>query len=325
MPPILATTNGRPALCYAGEAPWHRLGTKLDRPATAAEAIDAAGLNFEVDVCNLQTECGLAVPQRRATVRHDTKEVLGSVGSAYQPIQNRECFSFMDELVGEGGLRYDVAGALGRGERVWLLARVPGELRISGTDDVSQPYLTLTNSHDGSSSLRAFFTSIRIVCANTYQLAHRRGRGQGISIRHRGDIQAHVQEAREILGIAHRHFQTYNEQANQLAKRQLTGSEVSDFFEGLFPERPDHNRPRSGFTLERLHELFETGLGQDLPGVAGTAWAAVNSVTEFVDHHSRTRGRDADARTERRLKSSWFGPGAQLKQRAFQQALTLAV
>lgn len=326
MPHDLASTNGQPSICYAGVTPWHGLGQKLDQPATAAEAIHTAGLSFEVDTCDLVTSCGIPVPNRRATVRRDTMEVLGTVGPAYRTMQNHECFGFLDGLVADGDLRYEVAGALGKGERIWLLARMPGEFRINRTDDVSYPFLMLSNTHDGSASLRVFPTAVRTVCANTYQLAHRRGRGQGVSIRHRGDLKSRLDEAREVLGLAHRRFQTYHEQANVLARRQLTSTEVENFFTDLLPKPTgDGPRRRKHRTHDRLVELFETGLGQDLPDVRGTAWAAVNAVSEFTDHHQRTRGQDARSRADRRLTSAWFGSGSRLKQRAFDMALGLAV
>ncbi|KMS65182.1 hypothetical protein BVRB_038580, partial [Beta vulgaris subsp. vulgaris] len=118
MPHELATTNGRTAMMYFGDTPWHGLGTKLDEPATAAEAITKAGLNFNVVLKPLQTSEGIKVPQRQAVVRTDSNAVLGVVGNSYQPVQNHQCFGFLDAIVvASGELRYHTAGALGRGER----------------------------------------------------------------------------------------------------------------------------------------------------------------------------------------------------------------
>ncbi|MEQ9379590.1 MAG: hypothetical protein RJP95_01915, partial [Pirellulales bacterium] len=100
----LATTNGHTAMAYFGEIPWHRLGTGLDRPATAAEAIDAAGLNYQVGLCPLKTIYGEPVTGRRAVIREDSRQVLGVVGDSYVPIQNRECFNFLDGVVDDEGL-----------------------------------------------------------------------------------------------------------------------------------------------------------------------------------------------------------------------------
>jgi len=206
MPHELATTNGRPAMAYFGQTPWHRLGTELNEPATAAEAINAAGLDYEVELHPLQTQRWINVPQRKAVVRTDTDDVLGVVGNSYQPIQNHQCFGFLDTVVADGCLRYHTAGALGRGERIWMLAKLPGAIRIKDSDDVTEKFLLLHNSHDGTSALRVFFTPIRVVCANTLAMAERHGHRQGISIAHKGDLQSKIAEAQEILGFARQFY-----------------------------------------------------------------------------------------------------------------------
>ena len=174
----LATTNGKTAMAYFGEVPWHRLGTKLDNPATAEEAIQAAGLGYDVELTRLVTVNDIPGPDRRAVVRQDTNQVLGVVGTTYKPVQNRQCFGFMDAIVSEGAVQYHTAGALGKGERVWMLAKLPDEIRVKNSDDITEKYLLLSNSHDGSSSLRVHFTPIRVVCANTLAVAERKGRGK---------------------------------------------------------------------------------------------------------------------------------------------------
>ena len=198
----LATTNGRTAMAYFGEAPWHKLGTKLENPATAAEAIEAAGLNYRVELVPLFTQAGNQIPRRQGVVRSDTNQILGTVGKGYTPIQNAEAFQFLDSVVADGGLRYHTAGALGQGEKIWMLAKLPGSIRVNGTEDITDKFLLLHNSHDGSSCLRVHFTPIRVVCQNTLAIAERNGRGQGISIMHKGNLEAKVREAQKVLGLA---------------------------------------------------------------------------------------------------------------------------
>ena len=138
----LASTNGRVAMMYAGEMPWHGLGTRLEEPATAQEAISSAGLDYLAELKDIQTTEGIAVPQRRAIVRSDTGDVLGVVGNSYSPVQNHQAFSFLDAVVADDGLRYHTAGALGKGERVWMLAKLPQDIRVNNSDDIlsiSQP------------------------------------------------------------------------------------------------------------------------------------------------------------------------------------------
>ena len=137
----LATTDGNAAMMYTGEVPWHKLGTKLAQPATAREAIEAAGLNYRVDLKSLNTEDGTAVSQRKGVVRSDNGKVLGVVGNSYVPVQNYQAFGFLDAVVAEGGLRYHTAGALGNGERIWMLAKLPSQIRVKNSEDVVQQIL----------------------------------------------------------------------------------------------------------------------------------------------------------------------------------------
>lgn len=320
----LAVSNGKTSMAYFGESPWHGLGTALDNPATAAEAIVAAGLDYHIDLLPLQTTDGRPVPRRKAAVRSDNGTVLGVVGNSYVPIQNAAAFEFLDAVVADGGLRYHTVGALGRGERIWLLAKLPGHIRVNDSDDITEKYLLLSNSHDGTAALRVFFTPIRVVCANTLSIAHRQGRHHGVSVLHKGDLQAKVQEAQKVLGIAHRFYEEVELKIDVLAHHYPTREQLDQLFSSLFPdpvENPD--RSRAGCIRQELFHLFEHGRGQDIEGIRHTAWAALNAVTEYIDHHRPTRASSASERAGRRLNSQWFGSGARLKAKAWELALAM--
>lgn len=320
----LASTNGRIALMYTGGSPWHGLGTKLDNPATAADAIAAAGLDYNVELQTVSTQYGVAVPQRKAVVRTDTNEVLGVVGNSYQPVQNHECFGFMDAIVADGDVKYHTAGALGIGERIWMLAKLPGEIRIRNSEDVTEQFLLLSNSHDGSSALRVYFTPIRVVCANTLGMAERRSRGNGVSIVHKGNLAAKVREAQEILGLAKRFYGDLSCRIERLASHHPTRTQLEEYFASLYPDSVDVKNQRAKNVRNELFHLFEHGNGQEIPEVRLSTWAAFNAVTEFVDHHRSTRGKSEAERASRRLQSAWFGSGATLKASAWAAALDLA-
>lgn len=319
----LATTNGRAAMAFFGQTPWHGLGTKLDNPATADEAIAAAGLDYAVSLMPMVTTSGAEVPQRRAVVRGDTGTVLGVVGKEYVPIQNAEAFAFLDTVVVDGGLRYHTAGALGKGERIWMLAKLPGHVRVKGTEDVTEKYLLLSNSHNGTSALRVFFTPIRVVCANTLAIAHHRGAGQGISILHKGDLAAQVRQAQTVLGLAARFYDDLEGHMNRLASYYPTAEQLAGYFRELYPDPVDRESTRAENTRRELCRLFEEGRGQDIYGIRRTAWAAYHAVTEYVDHHRPTRAKSVQDRASLRLQSQWFGSGAKLKAKAWEQAFAI--
>ena len=321
----LAITGNRTAMMFYGEAPWHKLGTKLDHPATAAEAIEAAGLNYQVELIPLFTAEGIPVPQRKATLRSDSYEILGTVGQGYTPIQNSECFNFLDAVVSEGSLEYHTAGALGIGEKVWMLAKLPGFIQIKNSEDITEKFLLLHSSHDGSSALKCFFSPIRVVCQNTLSIAERNGRGQGISIRHRGDLSSRVREAQRVLGLAQTFYDDVQTKADLLANYYPTHAQLDSFFKQLYPDPQDGNKTRAQNVRGKLFRLFEEGIGQDLPGIRHSAWAALHAVTEYIDHKRSTRGHTEIDRLSRRLQSQWFGSGSRLKQRAWQMVLEMTI
>ena len=320
----LAITNGQTAMMYAGETPWHGLGTKLEEPASAAEAISAAGLDYVVQLESLTTANGIPVPKRKAVIRTDSNTVLGVVGNSYQPVQNHQCFGFLDDMVAEGEIRYHTAGALGQGEKIWMLAKLPGEIRVKESEDVTEQFLLLSNSHDGSSALRVYFTPIRVVCANTLGMAERKSRGQGVSIIHKGDLTAKVAEAQEILGLAKYFYRNLDRRINRLAWHYPTRGQLETYFSMLYPDNPESKNQRSANIRKELFHLFEHGRGQNIPETKLTTWSAFNAVTEFVDHHRSTRGRTYQEKASRRLESAWFGSGAKLKADAWTMAVEMA-
>jgi phage/plasmid-like protein (TIGR03299 family) len=312
-------------MMYAGEKPWHGLGVELSESATAAEAIEAAGLDYRVELHSLSTDDGIPVPSRKAVIRSDTSEVLGVVGNSYQPVQNHQCFGFLDAVVADEQLRYHTAGALGKGERIWMLAQLPGQLRVKNSDDVTEKFLLLSNSHDGSSALRCYRTPIRVICANTLGMAERRSRGHGVSIIHKGDLAAKVGEAQEILGFAKRFYDDLDEKINHLARHYPSQRQLDLYFKSLYPDQEQGKNRRAKNVRDELQRLFEDGIGQDIPEIRHSTWAAFNALTEYVDHHRSTRGKSPEERASRRLDSAWFGSGAHLKAEAWKLAFEMAV
>ncbi len=175
--------TGKYSFFSVKEKAWHNLGQIVEENPTSQEAIKFAGLDYEVEKSLLFTKnrgitesqdglimsnSELEVPNYFANIRTDNDTVLGVVGKDYQIVQNREAFSFFDSIVGGGeGILYETAGALGNGERIFITAKLPDYIRVGNGDDITEKYIFLTTSHDGSGSITAAFTPIRIVCQNT--------------------------------------------------------------------------------------------------------------------------------------------------------------
>lgn len=329
----ISIVSGKPEMFYVGEKPWHGLGTALEQPATAAEAIMAAGLAWEVEMEPVYVAMtGVIggyrqIPEKQAVVRTDSGDVLGIVSARYEPIQNREAFSFMDAVVGLGQAVYETAGALGKGEKVWLLAKLPGEMRIArNPDDAIEKYLLLTNFHDGMHSLRVFWTTVRVVCQNTLSLAFSNGKAirEGIAISHTGEIKGKVAEAQRILGLSVKYYDELSEAFNALASRQVDSAEVKTYLQALVPDNKDARRnTRTQHIRRELEVLFTQGGGNDMSGIRGSAWALLNAVTQYTTHAKAARGADEYQQRRNRLNSLFYGSGAELNVRALNQALAL--
>jgi len=304
---------------YTGQVPWHGLGTHLENPATAREAIEASRLAYPLELQQINTHTGIFIPDHKAVVRTDNNTVLGIVGNRYKIIDNVEAFNFFDVLVGEGQAIYHTAGALGKGERIWILAKLPNNI-ILNEKDIIERFLLLVNSHDGTSTLRMFFTPIRVVCYNTLNMALKARQGEGIAIRHTANYKSKIEQARQILGISIDYYRQFETIAKQFDSVTLTISEVEEYFNNLLDIDIKDPSTRALNQRQELIALYKHGKGVEI-GNPETLWKAYNAVTEYTDHHRTVKNLDKDPTNK--LNSIWFGSGANLKQKAYNQALEL--
>lgn len=348
----LLIENGKASMFYVGRAPWHGLGTPLTRPATAEQAIHAAGLEWRVVKAPLYIAGGHRlhqIPDKFAVVRedrldHDSCPILGIVGQQYEPLQNAEAFQFFDPIAGKGAAIYHTAGALGDGQRVWILAQLPGEMRVAG-DDMVGKYLLLSTSHDGSSSVQIKFTPIRVVCQNT--LGQALSKGTAFRVAHDSDMQNGLRRAQDLIAFVTKQYSELEEAFRQMAQVNLNRARLKTYLSEVFPEPKDPARTTARELVDAKRTwaeyFFDQGEGNRFPPVQGTLWAAYNGVTELIDHSgggligpmASDRGRqpgasrpEEDTRVaprwaHRRLESVWFGEGYQAKVRAFDTALEM--
>lgn len=295
-------------MMYARQLPWHGLGTYVgDAEVDSAEAIQAAGLDWSVNIEPMQLEDGTPIPDFFATVRDSDRKTFGVVKGRYNVLQNEEAFGFMDKLQDDGLVKYHTAGALFGGSRVWLLAQLPGSIETLPGDETHR-FILLTNSHDGSGCVQIFPTTVRVVCANTLALAVGKRKGSGYSIRHTKNMGVKLDSAVTALRESSAQLQKYNEFSRQLAATRMTVKDADDFLTALIPGDSGKSANMRG----RIAHLARYGSGTDIPGVRGTAWGMLNAVTEYANHEKTIRvcnGRqEADVRTD----SVLFGSAANL-------------
>ena len=268
--------NGQASMFYINEVPWHGLGTKLDKPATAQEAIQAANLDWPV--IKLPLSAGskhipvsdkFAVVRKTSNLVSRTDPVLGVVGKDYTPLQNKDAFRFFDPIVGQDAAIYHTAGALGQGERVWILAKLPGHIRVAG-DDISEKYLLLSNSHDGKSSVQIKFTPVRVVCQNTLTMAL--NEGKAFRVVHHADIHQKLDQAHKMLGIIHEQFEAMEESFQQMSRVKMDNSRLAEYLAAVYP---DSTEPDKMELIRRDRSwseyFFDQGKGNRLPGGYGYA------------------------------------------------------
>ena len=273
-------------MMYVREKPWHGLGTMVAEAPNSLEALRAAGLNWEVQPKQIAIgETGELIPNAIANVRSSDGKVLGIVTDRYKIVQNTDAFAFTDTLIG-GDVRYETAGSLNGGRKIWLLAKLP-EAKVAG--DKVDPYLCFTNTHDGSGAVKAFVTPIRVVCNNTLNLALR-GAKRTWSVRHNGDINRKIAEARESLELAEKYMTALDISAQKMAEIKVDEAKLEAILTNLFnkPKEDASDREKRNFD-QQMAQYYVCYAAPDIAQFKGTAWGAVNAMTDMVSHSAPLR------------------------------------
>lgn len=222
---------------------------------------------------------GIEIPGYYANVRSDTKNVLGVVRERYRIVQNNQAFDFVDDIIGnkEVECRYETAGSLFNGKKVFLLVKLPNKELLG--DDVEN-YLFFTNSHDGSSALTAGISNVRVVCNNTLQMALREAK-RVWNCRHTLNIESRKKQAQEALGLAITYVDSMEKTAEELFQKKIN-EEI--FFRNLFNSKYFENQAEKNkeVVIDRIHTLYHEK--DDLQNFRGTAWGMYNAVADYVSN-----------------------------------------
>jgi len=325
------TTQAQGSAMFAYKPAWHGCGTVVSEAQTSVDALRIAGLDWDVRLTDLAAimpdGSHQPIDTHRATMRADTGKALGAVGLRYQPLQNREAFAWMDEVVGEQLAIWNTCGSLRQGKDVWMLAKLPGNLEVCDRD-VLDKYVLITNNHAGTGAVRLFPTSVRVVCANTLRLAISEvcsnksdaGLPLGLKLFHTaGSLGRRVQKARELLGVIGKSHDEFATAARSMLAKSLNTQQISDYFGGLVENRSDRNREK---VLGQLWNRF--ALPTNEGGFKSNVWTAYNAASEWADHELRVTGK-GEKRMERKFRSCLFGSAHSFKERAWAGAIEMAV
>jgi phage/plasmid-like protein (TIGR03299 family) len=334
-------TDGTARMFYVGdETPWHGLGVRLDAPPTAAQAIRAAGLDWEVElrpvyartfetlnpayVWNNPTYT--PIEGSHAVTRLSDNACIGVVGQRYTPVQNSQAFRFFDRLISDGSATYETAGSLKGGRVIWVLVKLHRSAQIAHDDRV-ESYLFLSTSHDGSTAVQVKFTDIRVVCNNTLNFASE-GAGDKLSARHSANVDKALELIAELIDAQQSRFSASVDQYVRLAALdvdvEMLRRYVRVVLRDIDPEDADavksvdadaDAKPARG--ENRIIDIFENDPTCTMRSIRGSWWAGLNALTRYVDYE---RGADND----KRFFSAMLGQGATVKQRALSSAVALS-
>ncbi len=266
---------------YTRVAPWHGLGVCVENAPCSEEALKLSRLDWNVVQRPIMTDNLTPIPGYKANVRDMDNRVLGVVTDRYRVVQNSEAFAFTDALLGEG-VRYETAGSLQDGKKIWLLAKLPEKYIIEG--EQIEPYLVFSNSHDGSGAIKVAMTPIRVVCQNTLNLALNSAKRIWSTV-HVGDLSAKMDEAYSTLQLAEKYMTNLGNEFSNLSRIKLTGSKVLEYIEMLLPmdEQPTDIHRKN---IERIREDLKTRYfnAPDLEHVGKNAYRFMCAVSDFATH-----------------------------------------
>ncbi|WP_153145315.1 DUF932 domain-containing protein [Dechloromonas sp. H13] len=310
-------------MAYANAEPWHGLGKKLPANQPIEVWQQQAGMDWQINetpvLFNISDDGDLHVKahtDNKVLFRSDTHAPLSVVSKRYQVVQPHEVLEFYRDLTEAGGFELETAGVLKEGRKLWALAKTGQETVLRGGDKVGA-YLLLATSCDGTLCTTAQFTSIRVVCNNTLQMAVGDSSG-AVKVPHSRKFDPQL--VKQELGIGLSSWERFVGNMRRLADRPIHKFEAMNLIVNVLgdPELPLADQPNQK-ALQNVYALYSGGgMGADLSSANGTAWGLLNAVTQFVDHERRARSQDY------RLDSAWFGQGASIKGKAYQEAMKLA-
>lgn len=300
--------------------PWHTKGNPVSGLMTWGEACPAAGLDWPVAVEAVQTALGEPIDFKRAVVRQTDRRVLGVVGTDYQPVQNEDVFQFADAIVADGGAHFETAGSLDHGRTIFasmdLTAVEP--ITVGGDPSPVKGFLVLSNSHDGSSALKGTVTPVRVVCANTLNLAFRGAKGV-FYVRHTGNIESKLAAARKALDLSVDYMARFAEAAGAFTEVEVTNERAEAILRDAFgmTEAMEEKGTDSGwFQKHNATRALETYLTvPDLDPIRGTGWGLLNGTAQYLDHE-RAYGRASNGRADDvKMSSILWGASADVLNR----------
>ena len=295
--------TGEASFASLRQPAWHNLGTVFQDEVNTAEMLSLAHLdNWNVRLEEVPVPAGFTSDKTYSFVSRtnpfnkDQTDILGIVGERYTPLQNEDLFSFGDNLL-DGGGRWETAGSIKGGRVVFGSIALQNSITLdpNGIADKIDNYLLINTSHDGSIAIQASITPVRVVCANTLNLALSSFKGKNASkqtfkIRHTQTAEGKIAVAREALGLANTYIDEFSELANKLIQTEITKAQFDKIVELAYPAPEKDSKGSFKKHDSKIDLLNDIYVGQYNNTISGTAWGAYNALTERLDWYRSARG-----------------------------------
>ena len=318
----LEFVNGKAAMAYAGDVPWHGLGKKVPEDLSPEQMLKAANLDWTVEKRPMfftDANNNPVMTKSRALVRSTDSKLLTVVSEEWNPVQNIEAFEFFNDFVSAGDMNMHTAGSLKEGKMVWALAKINDSFELFGGDKV-EGYLLFSNPHEFGRSIDVRFTPIRVVCNNTLTMSLNEDAKFSVKTNHRSKFNA--DQVKETLGIAKDRLSHYKEQAQFLGTKKFSNETITEYFNRVFPSLSKDESKKLDIRKLPISRQAEEAMAnlESQPGARfaeGSWWHAFNTVTYLTDH---ILGRSNDTR----LTSAWYGQNRLKKEKALELAVEYA-
>jgi len=311
MSAAISNQNGVNEIFVTKVPAWHGLGTVVQDAPTWQDAARYAHLEWTISKLQLVNPRTNDFIPSFALVRDDNGKWLSTVGPQYTPIQNSTCFEFCDALLATKEVRYESAGALGNGEKVWCLARLVNADFEPVKGDKHETYLLFTDSRDGRAA-RLQLTTTRVVCQNTLNIAIDSAiEGQVFKMSHTASVKDKLVEAKRLVSTCKDQVKSIELKFSALARKKVTAPQFEKVMENLFPGYDKKKRAEN-----KAAEVANNFMTPEITTEEGSAFQLLQSVTRYIDHQ-RTGLKVGDRELSTvRSESALFGNGSDFKTRA---------
>ena len=311
--------DGVAQMAYAGEKPWHGLGTEVSNDLTPEQMMVKAGLDWDVREVEsfIEVDGQKIMTGQKSLIRSTDNKLLTNVGKGWNPVQNSEAFEFFSEYVLAGDMEMNTAGSLKGGKNVFALAKVKESFSILGDDQVDS-YLLFSNPHEYGKAIDVRFTPIRVVCNNTLTFSLNSASKNFVKLNHRSKFDADM--VKQQMGLASEKFAQYKDMAEFLSTKRFSVESLMNYYNEVFPHT--YSKGKEVKVVDDLTKNAKAAMDvlYTQPGAnfgEGTWWQALNSVTYLTDHKM---GRSAESR----MQSAWFGQNQARKVKAVNKAVEYA-